>query len=69
MVKVYDLCQREGSAGHRRLFACRSPRADPFRSARGAEGKLMSIKNARLGFARIIEHPGKALQALANRHG
>ena len=49
--------------------ACRSPRAGPFRSARGAESKLMSIKNARLGFVRTTEHLKKAREFRAQSHG
>src|ERR1700732_3089561 len=61
VTQVYDLCQREGSGTHRWLQASRSrsPRADPFWAKLRADsrGKLMSIRNARLGFARMIEHP------------
>ena len=66
MGKVYDLCQREGSAGHR---WCKHPAAvaarDPFgKAARESRSKLMSIRNARLGFARMIEHPGKHARSM-----
>jgi hypothetical protein len=36
----------------------------PSRPRAESGGKLMSIKNARLSFARIIEHPGKANQSV-----
>jgi predicted ATPase/DNA-binding winged helix-turn-helix (wHTH) protein len=62
MVQVYDLCQREGSAGHRwpRASRRRSLRLIPFTTLPAeSRSKPMSIRNARLGFARTIEHPGK----------
>jgi hypothetical protein len=37
-----------------------SPRADPFGKAAESRSKLLFTRDARLGFARIIEHPGKA---------
>ena len=43
---------RRMNAGRRVLIPSKLPAE--------SRSKLISIKNARLGFARIIEHPGKA---------
>ena len=72
MTKVYDLCWREESAG---IVGCKHPTAGRRvlillgKDARKEPSKLMSIRNARLGFAPIIGHPGKAPQPRAKSHG
>jgi DNA polymerase/3'-5' exonuclease PolX len=48
--------------------AYRSPRAS-LQGCAQSRSELMSIRNARFCFARIILHPGKAHQVDAKSHG